>query len=178
LVQFLLALSVETDLLDQPRLDVVVVQKLGECAEFFAQELVGHVHGRVHDTRAVRADRVGNVADIDGVEMLKENEVTWTFSTCMVIYLVVGVALDKDLVVEVVVVSCDKDVNVAHDFKSVHTLIERFNIKMHKKAVIATCSRVPEGRWTSVISMSYFSRARLRISAYVRQSCRATVVRS
>ena len=46
-----------------------IVQKLGKDEELLAQKLIGKVHSRVHDSRTVGADRVGNMADVDGVQM-------------------------------------------------------------------------------------------------------------
>ena len=56
--------------LDQARLDVVVKHELRKGEELLAQELIGEVDGRVHDACAVRADGIGNVADVDCVQEL------------------------------------------------------------------------------------------------------------
>jgi hypothetical protein len=47
---------------------VVIKQELREREEALAQELVGKIHGRVHDARAVRADGIGHMLDVDGVQ--------------------------------------------------------------------------------------------------------------
>lgn len=46
-----------------------IVQKLGKDEELLAQKLISKVDSRVHDSRAVCTDRVGNMADVDGVQM-------------------------------------------------------------------------------------------------------------
>ena len=55
--------------LDETSFDVFIVQKLGKDEELLAQKLIGKVDSRVHDSRTVGADRVGNMADVDGVQM-------------------------------------------------------------------------------------------------------------
>lgn len=55
--------------LDEPCLDVLIVQKLRKDKEFLAQELISEIDGRVHDSRAVCSDGVGNVTDVDGVQV-------------------------------------------------------------------------------------------------------------
>ena len=47
-----------------------VEHELGEDEELLGEELVREVDGCVHDAGAVRADRVGDVADVDRVEVL------------------------------------------------------------------------------------------------------------
>lgn len=44
LIGLVLGLPEEADVLDQPRLDVLVVHELAEDVELLAQELVGEVH--------------------------------------------------------------------------------------------------------------------------------------
>ena len=46
-----------------------IVQKLGKDEELLAQKLISKVHSRVHDSRTVCTDRVGNMADVNGVQM-------------------------------------------------------------------------------------------------------------
>lgn len=46
---------------------MLVVHELTEDVELLPQELVGEVDRGVHDARAVGADGVGDVADVDGV---------------------------------------------------------------------------------------------------------------
>jgi len=58
----------EADVLEEPCLDVLVVEELGEDDKLLSKELVGKVDGGVHDARAVSSDRVGDVCDVDGVE--------------------------------------------------------------------------------------------------------------
>jgi hypothetical protein len=48
---------------------VIIVQKLGEDEELLAQELVREVHGGVGDADTVRANRVGDVLNVDRVQM-------------------------------------------------------------------------------------------------------------
>jgi hypothetical protein len=72
---------------------------------FFILFIFFYTHGGVHDTDAVGAYGVCDVSDVDGVEVL-----------------VVGRALHKDLVVEVVQVLGHKHVDVAHDFQNIQTL--------------------------------------------------------
>ena len=55
--------------LDEPCLDVLIVQKLRKNEEFLAQKLVSEVDSGVHDPRAVCSDGVGDVTDVDGVQM-------------------------------------------------------------------------------------------------------------
>ena len=55
--------------LDEPCLDVLIVKKLRKDEEFLAKKLVSEVDSGVHDSRAVCSDGVGNVADVDGVQM-------------------------------------------------------------------------------------------------------------
>ena len=55
--------------LDEPCLDVLIVQKLRKDEEFLAQKLVSEVDSGVHDSRAVCSDGVGDVTDVDGVQM-------------------------------------------------------------------------------------------------------------
>ena len=55
--------------LDEPCLDVLIVQKLRKDEEFLAQKLVSEVDSGVHDPRAVCSDGVGDVTDVDGVQM-------------------------------------------------------------------------------------------------------------
>ena len=55
--------------LDETSFDVFIVQKLGKDEELLAQKLISKVHSRVHDSRTVCTDRVGNMADVNGVQM-------------------------------------------------------------------------------------------------------------
>lgn len=55
--------------LDEPCLDVLIVQKLWKDEELLAQKLVSEVDGGVHDSRAVCSNGVGDVTDVDGVQM-------------------------------------------------------------------------------------------------------------
>ena len=55
--------------LDEPCLDVLIVQKLRKDEEFLAQKLVSEVDSGVHDSRTVCSDGVGDVTDVDGVQM-------------------------------------------------------------------------------------------------------------
>ena len=67
-----------------------------------------HISGTnrsVHDSRAVRPDRVGDVPYIDSVKVL-----------------VVAGRLHEDLVVQVVEVARDKHVQVAHDLQNIQAL--------------------------------------------------------
>jgi len=49
---------------------VLVEHELREDKELLGEELVREVDGRVHDAGAVRADRVGDVTDVDRVQVL------------------------------------------------------------------------------------------------------------
>lgn len=60
----------KTHHLDEFRLDVLVEHELRKDEELFREELVRKVDGRVHDAGAVRADRVGDVSDVDRVQVL------------------------------------------------------------------------------------------------------------
>ena len=46
-----------------------IVQKLRKNEEFLAQKLVSEVDCGVHDPRAVCSDGVGDMTDVDGVQM-------------------------------------------------------------------------------------------------------------
>ena len=48
---------------------MLIIQKLRKDEEFLAQKLVGEVDCGVHDSRAVCSDGVGDVTDVDGVQM-------------------------------------------------------------------------------------------------------------
>lgn len=67
-------------------------------------------HSGVHDSRAVSSDRVSNVSDVDGVEML-----------------VVARVLYEDLVIQVVLVLGHEYVDVTHDFQHIQTLSTSYN---------------------------------------------------
>lgn len=47
-----------------------IIEELGEDTELLPEELIGEVNGGVDDARSMCSDRVGNVSDADGVEML------------------------------------------------------------------------------------------------------------
>ena len=49
---------------------MLVKQKLGENVELLPQELIGEVYRCVHDAETVRADGVGDVTDVDRVQVL------------------------------------------------------------------------------------------------------------
>ena len=49
---------------------MLVKHELREDEELLREELVREVDGRVHDAGAVRADRVGDVPDVDRVQVL------------------------------------------------------------------------------------------------------------
>jgi hypothetical protein len=66
------------------------------------------VDGGVHDAKPVSSNRVCDVPNVDRVEVLVGRRL-----------------LDKNLVVEIVQVLCNKHVNVAHDLKHVEALLER-----------------------------------------------------
>ena len=72
------------------------------------EELRGEVNRRVDDADSVRPDRVGNVANVDRVQVF-----------------VVTALLHKYLVVHVVSVASDEYVNVSHDFQHVKSLMEK-----------------------------------------------------
>ena len=55
--------------LDESCLDVLIIQKLRKDEEFLAQKLVSEVDCGVHDSRAVCSDGVGDVTDVDGVQV-------------------------------------------------------------------------------------------------------------
>eukprot|EP00047_Mylnosiga_fluctuans_P004037 m.232378 g.232378 ORF g.232378 m.232378 type:complete len:469 (+) comp12348_c0_seq1:38-1444(+) len=93
--------------LDEAGLDVVIKEELREDEELLDEKLVREVDRRVHDAGAVRADRVGHVADVDRVQKL-----------------VLGLFLDEDLGVEVVVVLGHEQMDLAHDCKHIQTLLE------------------------------------------------------
>ena len=89
----------------QPRLDLIIEEKLGKYGEFFPQKLVAKVNGGIHDTRSVCSDRIGNVPDVDGIEVL-----------------VLAIGFHENLVIQVVQVIGHKDVNVSHDFQDIQAL--------------------------------------------------------
>jgi len=60
--------SITSDL-DKFGLDVFIKHELREDIELLAEELIGEVDGGVHDAGAVCADGVGDVADVDCVQM-------------------------------------------------------------------------------------------------------------
>lgn len=99
--------------LGQTRLDALVKNELREGEELLAQELVNVIHRRVDDTRAVSSQRVGDVPDVDGVQVL-----------------VLAALLDEDLIVQVVVVAGDEQVNVPHDLQHVQALVQRLRWQM------------------------------------------------
>lgn len=47
-----------------------IVHELGEDEKLLGQELISKVDGGVHDARSVRSDRIGDMADVDCVQML------------------------------------------------------------------------------------------------------------
>ena len=69
LVGLHVVLAEELPVLDEARLDVLVVHELGEDEELLPQELVREVDGGVHDADAVRSDRVGDVPNVDRVQV-------------------------------------------------------------------------------------------------------------
>ena len=124
----------DTDL-DDTSLDVLVVEELRENEEFLAQELVGEVHRGVHDTRAVRADRVGDVPDVDRVQVLvvgrpfhknlqhsdKKRHTKYVSMWTVVRYLR-NLPFCTHLVVEVIQIAGNKHVDITHDFQHVQAL--------------------------------------------------------
>ncbi len=61
----------------------------------------------IHDTNSVGSNRISDVANIDGIEGF-----------------VIGCSFKEDLVVEVVVVTGYKDMNISHNLQYVDTLSE------------------------------------------------------
>mmetsp|Transcript_45171 Transcript_45171/g.116847 ORF Transcript_45171/g.116847 Transcript_45171/m.116847 type:complete len:352 (-) Transcript_45171:2284-3339(-) len=106
-IQLFSILFVKANVFDQPRLDVIVVKELRENYEFSRQVLIGEVDSCSHNASTVRADRIGNVPNTDRVQE----------------FLIVGL-LDKNLIVQIVVVSRHKNVNVTHNFEHVQALLE------------------------------------------------------
>ena len=49
---------------------MLIVHELGEDKELLGQELVGEVDGGVHYAGAVRTNRVGDVTNVDRVQVL------------------------------------------------------------------------------------------------------------
>jgi len=90
---------------------VVVKEKLVENLKSLRQVLIGKVDGRMRDTRSVCSDRVGNMPNAYGVQMLAVERRARL--------------LDKALRVQVVVVPRHEDVDVAHQLQHVQALFER-----------------------------------------------------
>ena len=49
---------------------MLVVKKLREDVELLAEELIREIDSGVHDSRSVSPYGVGNMADVDGIEVL------------------------------------------------------------------------------------------------------------
>lgn len=101
----MLVLRVKTQLLEQSRLDLLVVEKGGEGVKLLAQELVYKVDGGVDDTGAVRLHRVGNVPGANDVEVLA-----------------LAVRLYEHLQVHVVGIRGGESVYIPHDLQHVYAL--------------------------------------------------------
>lgn len=86
---------------------MVIEQKLGENGKLFAQKLVRKVDGGIHYTNAMRANGVGNVANVDRVQML-----------------VLAGGFYENLMVEVVQIVGDKNMDVSHDFQHIEPLLQ------------------------------------------------------
>jgi hypothetical protein len=80
---------------------------LREDGELLAEEVVREIHSGVHHSHPVCADGGGDGLDVNGVEMLR---------------VLVRTALEKRLLVQVVVVSGHKEVDFAHDLEDVQPL--------------------------------------------------------
>lgn len=91
LIRLILCFSEESDVLDESGLDVLIVHELAEYVKLLPQELVGKInlmeqtwsdlrgqgtdaflytHRGVHYACAVGPDGVGDVTDVDGVQVL------------------------------------------------------------------------------------------------------------
>lgn len=95
---------------------MIVVEELAEYLETLRKVLINKVYRRVRDSSSVRPDRVGNMSYTDSVKMYT--------------VLCVHRFLNETLRIEIVVVSCNEDVNVAHYFKHVKPLLERLSRKL------------------------------------------------
>jgi hypothetical protein len=96
---------------------VVVKEKLVENLKSLRQVLIGKVDGRVRDARSVRSDRVGDVPNTYGVQMLAIERRARL--------------LDKALCVQVVVVPRHEDVDIAHQLQHIQALFERLARKLN-----------------------------------------------
>lgn len=99
---------------DESRLDVVIIKELGKRKETPSKELVCEVDGRVHDTKTVRSDGVGNVTNIDCVQMLIRRRF-----------------LDENLVIQIVQVLGHKHMDVSHNFQNIKALFESLRWQIH-----------------------------------------------
>lgn len=70
LIGLVLSFSEEANVFDQSGLNVLVIHELAEDVKLLAQELVGEIHCCVHNASAVGSDGVGDVSNVDCVEML------------------------------------------------------------------------------------------------------------
>jgi len=95
--------------LHQHALDVVVVQELAQYLESLCKVLINKVDGGVRNPCSVSSDGVCDVPNADGVQVFA--------------ILSIQSLLDEALRVQVVVVSCNKNVNVSHNLKHVKSLL-------------------------------------------------------
>lgn len=102
-----LVLRVKAQLLEQPRLDLLVVQERGEGVELLAQELVDKVHRGIDDACAMRLHRIGHMPGADDVQVLA-----------------LAVRLHEQLEVHVVGIGRGECVYVTHDLQHIDALSE------------------------------------------------------
>jgi len=111
-----LVLRVEPQLLEQTRLDLLVVQEGGEGVELLAQELVYKVNRGVDDTSAVRLHRVGHVSGADYVQVFAP-----------------AVRLHEQLQVHIVGIRGGERVYIAHDLQHIYAL--KYEVSLDRSMV-------------------------------------------
>ena len=98
--------------LDQPGLDVFIVQELWKCEKFLSEELISEIDSCIHYSTTVCSDGVGNVADVDGVQMLvvwctlnenlEKNKIYKGYISCILILSYLKVKVNKKIVKKIV----------------------------------------------------------------------------
>ena len=49
---------------------MLIIEELGENVKFLSQKLIGEIHCSVHDSCSMGSYGIGNMADVDGIEVL------------------------------------------------------------------------------------------------------------
>lgn len=90
---------------------MVVKKKLAENMKALRQILVHEVDGSVCNAGSVSPDGIGDMSDAYGVEMFAILRISWLFN--------------EALGIQVVVVPCNKNVNVSHYLENVKAFLQR-----------------------------------------------------